>query len=212
MRAVFITIITCCVFALALAVGVLRHGLTSATLQVHAERTVVGCMHKAGFDQDPAQLVSVTPEQAWSPRDRALERCWSDVANDPRFERLSLTDPIAYRKQRRAQGFRAWSCAERSGYRRTTEIPLSGPGGYPLQLAAGNFRVGSSDLDVERFYRVAARCSNETIEAFRWSDGEFSREPADGARCLRHDHNGSSRHAHGCYGAATYPDPTGGSQ
>ena len=141
MRFPLIIITTCGVIALALAVGVLRPGLSSATLQRHAERSVAGCMAHAGFD--PAGPLTI--ELAWSPRDRALQRCWSHAAKDPRFERLALVDPIADAKKRRAEGFEAWRCAERSGYVRTTRIPLSGPDGYPLQLAAGNFRVGSSD-------------------------------------------------------------------
>jgi hypothetical protein len=207
MRLPLIIITTCGVIALALAVGVLRPGLSSATLQRHAERSVAGCMAHAGFD--PAG--PLTTELAWSPRDRALQRCWSHAAKDPRFERLALVDPVADAQKRRAEGFAAWRCAERSGYVRTTRIPLSGPDGYPLQLAAGNFRVGSSERDLERFYRAAAKCTGESIEAYRWSDGRFSPDPADGKRCLRHAHKGSGKHAHGCYGTDTYPDPSTGS-
>jgi hypothetical protein len=198
-----IIFITCAVIALALAVGVLRPGLTPATLQSHAQRSVVRCMQEAGF----RQTGSLTIGQAVSPRDRALQRCWSDAANDPQFKRLALANPIAEARRRLDAGFRAWQCVERSGYVRATKIPLSGPGGYPLQLAAGNFRVGSSDRDLERFYRAAAKCSGESLDAYRWTDGTFSPDPADGARCIHHDN-----HAHGCYGLATYPDPSKGSE
>ena len=187
------------VIALALATGLLRPGLTPATLQSHAQRSIDRCMHEAGFDPDPAS-------KGTDARDRALERCWSDAANDPRFERLALLDPIALERRLRVEGFRAWRCAELSGWRRTSRIPLNRPGGYPLQLAAGNFRVGSSEL--ERFYRDAARCSGDPIDMYRWSDGTFSADPADGTRCIRHAHDGGETHAHGCYGATTYPKGT----
>ena len=208
MRLPYIFFTTCGVIALALAVGVLRPGLSSATLQRHAERSVAQCLHDAGF----AKTGSLTLDQVWSPRDRALERCWSGAAKDPQFQRLALVDPIAEANKLRDEGFKAWRCAERSGYVRTSKIPLSGPNGYPLQLAAGNFRVGSSPRDLERFYRAAAKCSGDSIDAYRWSDGTFNPDPADGKRCLRHAHHGSIRHTHGCYGAATYPDPSEGSE
>ena len=130
-----------------------------------------------------ARSGSLTLDQVWSPRDRALERCWSGAAKDPQFQRLALVDPIAEAKKLRDEGFKAWRCAERSGYVRTSKIPLSGPSGYPLQLAAGNFRVGSSHRDLERFYRAAAKCSGDSIDAYRWSDGTFNPDPADGKRC-----------------------------
>jgi hypothetical protein len=212
MRFPFNIIISCGVIAVALAVGVLRPGLTSATLQRHAQQSVVRCMHEAGFDQNRGPTDSLSIEQASSPRDQALERCWSNAANDPKFQTLALTDPVAYGKLRRDEGFKAWRCAERSGYVRTSEIPLSAPDGYPLQLAAGNFRVGSSDRDLERFYRAAAKCSGDSIAAYRWSNGTFSPDPADGTHCIHHDHHGSGRHAHGCFGAATYPDLSAGSE
>jgi hypothetical protein len=187
------------VIALALATGLLQPGLTHATLQSHAQRSIASCMRTAGFDPDPAAKGS-------DARDRALERCWSAAANDPRFERLALLDPLALIRRLRDEGFRAWRCAERSGWTRTSRIPLNAPGGYPLQLAAGNFRVGSSEL--ERFYRDAARCSGDSLDMYRWSDGSFSTDPADGARCVRHRHGGGGTHAHGCYGATTYPKGT----
>jgi hypothetical protein len=198
-----IIISSCGLIALALAVGLLRPGLTQATLQAHAERSVARCMQQDGFGRDRTLAI----EQELSPRDRALERCWSDAAHDPQFERLALTDPIATRTRWRVQGFRTWRCVERAGYVRATDIPLSGPGGHPLQVAAGNFRVGSSDRAIEHFYRAAASCSGESVEAYRLPDGSFSTKPSDGRTCIRHEH-----HAHGCYGAATYPDPSAGSE
>jgi hypothetical protein len=63
---------------------------------------------------------------------------------------------------------------------RTGPVPLNRPGGYPLQLAAGNFRVGSSKRALERFYRAAARCSGDPLDMYRWSDGTFSPDRADG--------------------------------
>jgi hypothetical protein len=212
-RFLLIATISCAVIGLALACGLLRPGLTLATLQRHAERSVLECMHESGFGSDHALVSSPAEEQTQSRHHRALERCWSHAANDDRFERLALTDPIALRKQLREDGFKAWRCAERAGYTRTTPIPLSGSGGYPLQLAAGNFRVGPSERDLERFYRVAATCSGDPLTAFRWSDGTFSRDPADGvSRCTHHEHHGSGLHAHGCYGAAGYPDRTGNAE
>jgi hypothetical protein len=212
MRVLLIIMISCGVIAIALALGVLRPGLTSATLQRHAQGSVMRCMHDAGFDQDHALPGSLTVGQALSPRDRALERCWSDAAKDPEFQRLALIDPVAFETQRRDEGFNAWRCVERSGYVRTTAIPLSGPDGYPLQLAAGNFDVGPSVRDVERFYRAAANCSGDPIDEYRAPDGAFSPGPADGTRCIHHEHGGSGRHAHGCYSAATYPDRSEGAK
>ena len=212
MRLLLIIFITCGVLAVAIAVGLLRPGLTTATLQSHARESVVRCLHDAGFGQDRTLANSLSVEEAWSPRTRALERCWSDAAKNPQFRRLGLTDPIAAAKKRRGEGFRAWRCAERAGYVRTTKIPLNAPGGYPLQLAAGNFRVGAGKRELERFYRAAARCSGESIEAYRWSDGTFSPDPADGKHCIHHNHHGSGKHAHGCYGTDTYPEPSAGSE
>jgi hypothetical protein len=157
-------------------------------------------VHAAGFaatDTDPRRVAA---------RETAGNRCWSATANDPRFARLRLVDPLAVERQLRAAGFKAWRCTERAGYERTSAIPLSGPGGYPLQLAAGNFRVGPTDGELERFYRVAARCSRKPLSSFRWSDGRFSRDPADGTtRCVRHDHGGLL-HGHACFTANAYPD------
>jgi len=208
-----IIITTCGVIALALAAGLLRPGLTPATLQSHAQRSVDRCMQEAGLSQDRRLPGSLVSAQA-SSRDHALKRCWSDAANNSRFQRLGLRDPIVAERQLRDEGFRVWRCAERSGYVRTSQIPLSGPGGYPLQLAAGNFRVGSSDRELTRFYRAAAKCSGESIEVYRWSNGAFSPEPANGARCARRNGRGRGRGqlAHGCYGAATYPDQKAGAQ
>jgi hypothetical protein len=195
-------IVACGAIALALAVGLLRPGLSSATLQSHAQQSIARCMHQAGFQLDgPPELVV---EQASSPRDRALERCWSNAATDPRFKRLAMTDPIGNRKRWRAEGFRVWRCVERSGYVRTTDVQLSGPGGWPLQVAAGNFRVGRGERELARFYRAAAKCSREPIDAYRLPNGKFSPEPTDGARCIRHQN-----HSHGCYRTRTYP---GGSE
>jgi hypothetical protein len=196
---------TCGVLALALAAGLLRPGLTPATLQSQAQRSVDRCMQQAGHGQDRRLPGALTTEQA-SSRDRALQRCWSDAANEPRFHPLGLTDPIAAERQLRDEGFRVWRCAERSGYVRTTGIPLSGPAGYPLQLAAGNFRVGSSKRDLVRFYRAAAKCSGESIEAYRWSNGRFSPESANGEHCMRHNRPRRVQQAGACYFAATYPD------
>ena len=187
--------------ALALATGLLRPGLTPAALQGHAQRSIAGCMHHAGFNLDPGRAITLA-EPALSPRDRALERCVSDTSRDPQFKRLELPDPIANKQRWRAVNFETWRCAERSGYVRTTDIPLSGPDGYPLQLAAANFRVGPTARDLERFYRVAAKCSGESVDDYRRPDGSLSRKPSDGGVCVRTDH-----HSHGCYSVATYPDP-----
>jgi hypothetical protein len=190
--------------AVALAVGLLQPGLTSATLQRHAEERIARCMHDAGFAY--ADLQTRPAGQ------RALEGCWSAAARDPRFERLGLVDPVALTKQSRTKGFAAWRCVERAGYVRTTGIPLSDPGRYPLRLAAGNFRVGATDRDLERFYRAAAECSGEALATFRWSDGTFSREPADGTtRCIHHRDGNGPMHSHGCLMAGTAPDSQGGS-
>jgi hypothetical protein len=194
----------CAILALALVTGLLRPGLTPATLMSHAQRSVDGCMQMAGF---AARSSSTTIAQAFT-RERALKRCWSRAANDPRYARLGLRDPIVADAQLRADGFRIWRCAERSGYVRTTRIPLSGPGGYPLMLAAGNFRVGASEPALERFYRAAAKCSGDSIEMYRWSNGRFSPDPSDGTHCVRHTHRGGEPHAHGCYGTDTYPEGT----
>jgi hypothetical protein len=195
------------VIVFAMAVGVLRHGLTTPRLERRAERSVARCMHEAGFGHVKDLSTSHAEEQARSSQTLALERCWSIAAKDEQFARLGLTDPIAYNKQLREKGLKDWRCVEKS-YVRATRIPLSGPGGYPLQLAAGNFRVGSSERDLERFYSVAADCSGAPIESYRWSDGTFSPDPADGvSHCIRHQHHGSGLHSHGCYGLATYPAP-----
>jgi hypothetical protein len=202
----FIKIATCTAVAVAvaLAVGLLRPGLTLATLQRHAEEGIARCVHDAGFADAAAQ--------ARPAGQRALEGCWSAAARNPRFERLGLVDPIAYTKQARIKGFAAWRCVERAGYVRTTGIPLSDPGAYPLRVAAGNFRVGPTDADLARFYRAAAQCTGEALATFRWSDGTFSREPADGTtRCIHHRDGNGPMHSHGCLTAGSVPDSPGGS-
>jgi hypothetical protein len=182
--------LTTVALAAAFLTGLLRSGATLAALEQQAEREVAGCVHHAGVRRIGNDGAS----------QRALNRCWSAASRDARFARLRISDPIAYERRLRTRRFAAWSCVERAGYRRTSGIPLSGPGGYPLQIAAGNFRLGPSDRALERFYRVAARCSGEPLATFRWSDGTFSREPADGTtKCLHHRHGGSAVHEHGCF-------------
>jgi hypothetical protein len=189
--------VTAGLLAVAFTTGLLRTGTTLAALEKQAEHQVAGCVHQAGIRRIGNDGAS----------QRALNRCWSAASRDARFARLRIADPVAYEHRLRTRRFAAWSCVERSGYRRTSGIPLSGPGGYPLQIAAGNFRVGPSDAALERFYRVAARCSGEPLATFRWSDGTFSRDPADGTTtCLHHRHGGSALHEHGCF-VADSPSP-----
>jgi hypothetical protein len=195
----------CGVLALAFMTGLLRPGLTPATLMSHAQRSVEGCMQTAGFSPD-SQPSGSSPTSA---RNHALKRCWSDAARDPRYERLALDDPIAVDARLRDEGFKTWRCAERAGYVRTTTIPLNEPGGYPLMLAAGNFRVGSGERALERFYRAAAKCSGDSLEMYRWSNGRFSPDPSDGTHCIRHRDRGGELHSHGCYGTDTYPNDPG---
>jgi hypothetical protein len=108
-------------------------------------------------------------------------------------------DRAAFAAQLRTEGFAAWDCVERAGYVRTTGIPLNEAGGYPLRVAAGNFQVRPSDAALERFYRVAARCSHEPLDEFRRSDGAFPRDAADGTtRCIHHRHGVGPVHEHGC--------------
>lgn len=190
MRLLLPIAVTAAVLAAALLTGVVRSGATVAALEQQAERQVAGCVHQAGVKRIGNDGAS----------QRALNRCWSAASRDARFARLRIADPVAYERRLRVRRFAAWSCVERTGYRRISGIPLSGPGGYPLQIAAGNFRVGPSDRALERFYRVAARCSGEPLATFRWSDGTFSRDPADGTiTCLHHRHGGSAVHEHGCF-------------
>jgi hypothetical protein len=108
-------------------------------------------------------------------------------------------EPAAFEARLRADGFAAWACVEQAGYVRTTGIPLNEAGGYPLRVAAGNFRVGASEAALLRFYRVAARCSDTPVDDFRRSDGAFPRDAADGStRCLHHRHGTGAVHEHGC--------------
>ena len=204
MRLHLLIITSCGLTALALATGLLRPGLTPAALQGHAQRSIAGCMHHAGFNLDPGRAITLA-EPALSPRDRALERCVSDTSRDPQFKRLELPDPIANKQRWRAVNFETWRCAERSGYVRTTASRSAGRTAIRCSSPPANFRVGPTERDLERFYRVAAKCSGESSTTIAGRTGRFSRNPPTAGSAS--PPRGTDHHSHGCYSVATYPDP-----
>lgn len=188
------------VLIFALGSGLIKKGLTMQTLDRYAKQSVGRCMQGAGYSHIYDMNLLIGDEQEITPEYEQLMSCWSVAANTKRFDRLHLIDPVAERSEQRIRGIKHWKCVEREGYELLTKIPLNGRDGYPLQIAAGNFRVGSSDRALNDFYATAAKCSGDKLETYKWSNGTFSRDPADGTtRCMQHSHGGSGEHGHGCY-------------
>lgn len=186
--------------ALALGTGIVQKADSLRSLEMAAEGSVARCMASHGLQDVSAVDATFSEIQRRTRAVRTLDSCWRAVAHDKRFARLGTVDPVLMANDLRRKGVGAWTCMSRSSWKRTTAIPLSGQNGYPLQIAAGNFSLTKAPGEIDRFYKDAARCSNEPVSAFRWSNGRFSTEPADGTdTCMRHTHRGSGDHAHGCF-------------
>ena len=187
---------------------VLRPGFSSATLQRHAERSVAGCLVHAGFD--PA--VSLTTELAWSPRDRALQRCWSRAAKDPRFERLALVDPIADREEAPGGRVRGLAVRRAVGRRAGHDQDPAQRAGWLSAAAGGRQLPGRIERARPRALLSRRGQVHRRIDRGLPMVGRDVSPDPDGKSCLSHAHEGSGEHAHGCYGTDTYPDSSTGSE